>query len=148
MSRQHIAKVYRDSRRVKDEVVAMRVGERIEKLRKDAGYDTQGKAAARLTVLVGGNPIDGNKFSLWESDRQTIDRYTLAAISLLHPSDPAGALLWLRGERPTMPRLLVDGGAKTSGAGGVTGDVADAIEAVQRRRARKDAEDQERKKRG
>lgn len=68
----------------------------------------QGRAAQALTELVGGEPVAPNRFSEWESGKKPIDRYALAAIALLHPSDPRGCLAWLRGVTDSMAGLPAD----------------------------------------
>lgn len=86
------------------------VGERIrlffEEVTK-AKRGWQGEAAARLTALVGGPYVLPNQFSKWvhTEEIERIDRYALAAIALLHPTDPRACLEWFQGRRAEMPPL-------------------------------------------
>lgn len=82
------------------------VGDRIREFLEEAGWG-QGEAAARLTALVGGPYVLPNQFSKWVHTREIerIDRYALAAIALLHPTDPWGCLEWFQGRLDRMPGL-------------------------------------------
>src|SRR5687768_3124018 len=90
-------------------------GQRLREFREALyGEDSQGVMADALTRLVGGKPIAYSLISAWERGQE--GRYSLAAISLLHPTEPLTTLRWLqgKGKRPTIPRLHVDGVAVAS----------------------------------
>lgn len=111
------------------------VGQRILDFRKALFPGGQGYLGRALTDLVGGPPIAHSMVSSWERGEH-MSRYTLAALAMLHPTDPVECLLWFQGERKTMPRLptTIPSTASTEhdpadGSGSV-GDDSEALAAV------------------
>lgn len=81
------------------------VGQRVKQLREALRLSQSG-FGAEVARVIGGPVIGQGKVSKWE--RGKVDRYTLAAIAWVHPTDAAGCFRWLLGHRPTMPGLPVD----------------------------------------
>lgn len=83
------------------------VGKRITALREAVGAKKQKDAARLLSAVLGPPEVPPNRFSEWEKLDQ-LDRYTLAALSFLHPTDPRACLKWLMGETEEMPPVVID----------------------------------------
>lgn len=81
------------------------LGEKLRAFREALGWK-QATMARKLNELVGNDDeVTGTRFSEWENDRKPMNNYILAAIALLHPDNPAGCMVWLRGAVTTMPPI-------------------------------------------